>query len=212
MFSHMAVQSAAWRGVIRALTVLTLGVVLLCAGCGTARENRGGMSTPQNLTPLATRQGSPFPVLPPSGVLTHAGQEQTGGLSSYCWQGSCRTAAGIPIPAAVLTVPAGAVLHFIYGGETPLTELIVTAFPLAESPLPSADGQRRLDWQLLRTAPGTPAIIVGTALPSSPSGLGGQLVAAVPPGEYAFLVSARMQGGDLSYGFYVTVKTSAPAS
>jgi len=208
----MAVQSAAWGRVIRALAVLTLGVVLLCAGCGTAEENRGGVSTPQNPIPLAIQQGSPSPMLPPSGVLTHAGQAQTGGLSSYCWQGSCRAAAGIPIPATVLTVPAGADLHFTHGGETSLTELIATAFPLAGSPLPSADGQRRLDWQLLRTSPGTPAAIVGTALPASPSGLGGRLVAAVPPGEYAILVSTRMQGGDLSYGFSVAVTPQDPAS
>ncbi len=156
---------------------------------------------------------------PPRSTLSYADQTQAGRTSSFTWTsceaGGCRTmhadAPGITIPPAEerLTVPAGAVLTFVFGGKNRPTILSVTAYVLDDQS-PRHAGPRSTGPSWLQRW-GQRA----TALPWRQAGLQVAVTADLPAAEYIIVVDLRERGdpaawgeNEAPYGFRVVVQSA----
>ena len=171
---------------------------------------------PANLTQSNSAEQPATHLEPPRSTLSYAGQTQTGRTSSFTWTaceaGRCQAfhadAPGITIPPAEerLTVPAGAVLTFTFGGKTPPSILSVTAYVLDDhSPRPFGPGSPEPAW-LQRWGQRT------TDLSSRQTDLTLAITADPPAAEYVIVVDRRVRDDSAAvdnsagYSFRVSVQ------
>jgi hypothetical protein len=127
---------------------------------------------------------------PPQSTLSFEDQAVTGVLGSFCWQsgtvGGCFDAASVPVPdeEKTLSVPAGSVMVFDYGGKS-LNSAGAAAYPLGRG---EQVGEEARTLRTLRRGERT------------------EILAGVSAGEYVVDVFVTVSEGDASYYFRVAVE------
>lgn len=177
--------------------VAVTATAFVLAGCvpgaspsrDTPREDRDTAATSET-TAEATRSQRPANK-PPESTLGFGARSVPGELGSYCWSsgssGLCVDAAYPQVPRAekTLTVPAGSVMVFEYGGERPPDQVEAGAEPLG--PRGKPDGRLR-------------------PLETGRSGVQVNIPADLPAGEHLVNVFVTVPEGDASYYFRVAVE------
>jgi hypothetical protein len=179
------------------------------SGCGTTPDSgsKGG-SDPSERTEGSEPADSSGSSRPPESTLSYGGQSVTGELGSYCWSWSsgaiCADVVGPPVPdeEETLTVPAGSVMVFEFGGSRRLRSMRAVAYPLDRgNEVRSPHGPRFLEPSKGRSMLATKALKVRR------EGGTGDIPAELPEGEYVVEVFIRLLGGgSASYYFRVVVE------
>jgi len=94
----------------------------------------------------------------------------------------------VSIPTTALVVPQGSVVTFSYLGADPLRQILAHIYPDAPASLPPPPGQR------------TTPTDTGFDVPVTQTDRKGAITLAVPPGEYAIFIDARLQSGARAEG------------
>lgn len=185
------------------------GIVL--GGCGQAAtpgaektDDRKPMQTVSETTgkgsgPLEGAGPGRLPE-PPASTLSYEGETVRAGLGSYCLRSVCADKIGIPISDRALTVPAGSVLTFEYGGAK-----LDSMSAGAEEVRPGDRIRKFDDGDILMPEEGSDARKT-VRLEARRSGSRARIAAKMPAGEYALTVFVRLPEGDATYGFHVIVE------
>ena len=134
-----------------------------------------------------TASAEPTGARPPKSTLSYGTKTVTGVLGTFCWQsdtvGTCLDAAGVPVPdeTKTLSVPAGAVMVFDYGGRS-LNAMRAAAYPLRRE---EQVGEEARTLRRLRNTERT------------------EILAELTAGEYVVEVFVRVPEGDASYYFRI---------
>jgi hypothetical protein len=141
---------------------------------------------------------------PPESTLSFGDRTETGELGGYCWswisgegEGMVRCVelvARVPPKEKTLSVPAGSVLSFDYGGEAQPTSVEATALPLRGKTRSKARDVRRLRWSKAQE------------LRAERRGDRAEIPAELPAGEYVLQIFVRVPEGDASYYFRVRME------
>ncbi len=175
------------------LAATLVGVFL--SGCGAAPDSgsKDG-SEPSERTAGSGPPGSTDGSRPPQSTLSYGGETVSGALGSYCWVTVSRDGDFIggcfdvntPVPRKeeTLTVPAGSVMVFDYGGEDRPSKVGAGAFPLVRGKI----GRATKHLQARRAGDLT------------------RIPAKLPAGEYLVGIYIYVPEGDASYHFRVLVE------
>lgn len=191
------------------IVALIISAALVLAGCGGQVGEAPSDPTSQDRT--ATNE-EPSISRPPNSTLSYGGRSVRSELGSYCWSSTgspaaCADAAGIPVTRKQqrLTVPAGSVLIFDYGGEERPDSVEARAYPLEQEKqwVVGTEGTRLMRPIGSRSVLATEDLRVRlesdrTAIP-----------AELSPAEYVVEVLVRVPEGDASYYFRVAVEGEA---
>lgn len=186
------------------LFAVLAGTVL--AGCDAvpAADDSGTRESSERVTvsagPHEEKPGDELPE-PPGSTLSHGGETLTAGLGSYCWRFVCTDTFAVPVSEEVLTVPAGSVLKFVYGGDK-LDSVSVSAQRIGPK-----DRLRRMAGSTFLVAEKEgKAYEKRVRLKPQLSENRARVKAKLPAGDYALEAFARFPGGDAFYGFRVVVE------
>jgi hypothetical protein len=94
----------------------------------------------------------------------------------------------VSIPITALVVPRGSAVTFSYLGADPLRQILARIYPASPAGTPPPPGQLTVPTD------------TGIDVPVTQTDRKGALTLAVPPGEYALFVNARLQSGDRADG------------
>ena len=193
---------------MRRLALGSLATTLVCvflSGCATAPDPGGksGSKAPDT-TARSGPPGSTDGSKPPESTLSYGGDTITGALGTYCWSsdsgGTCVDKVGVPVSEETLSVPAGSVLTFAYGGGK-LDSLGISAYRIGQGD------------QLKEIGGG--AVLVPTVgskgnetvrLQIHRAGNRAHVAAELPAGKYVVAASVRIPEGDAVYGFHIVVE------
>ena len=175
--------------------LMTLGLVLLLAGC-VAGQGSAGRTPAEETTANGTEEttvlmGPGNLPRPPDSTLSYGGQEVRGSLGSYCWGNMCADAVFfVPPRKQTLTVPSGSEMVFHYGGQRSPDTVEATAFPLNKQGKSTASADPNLSHSLKARG----------------SGIERTIPAELPPREYVVDVFVIEPQGDASYVFRIVVE------
>jgi hypothetical protein len=154
-----------------------------------------------------THQEEPFVPKPPDSTLSFGDQTVIGTLGSFCWTGGCGDARTlVPPKREALTVSAGSVMVFDFGGSRRLASIGAVAYPLGRG------NEVRKHHSLRFLEPGEGRRLLATEdLKILREGDRAEIPAELPKGEYVVQVHIRLPGGEGDAVYYFRVAMEGDA-